>query len=317
MTEYENKKILVTGGAGFVGSQLSKRLSSLGAHVTVLDDLTTGQTHLLDDSVEFIEKSVEDAELVKELVNQSDYVFHLACRGLAASTGDIRSDADVNIGGMINILDALKEMDPATRPRVLYSSTCSVYGNAVSLPISEESKFNILSPYAASKLAAEYYCGVYYEMFDIDYTIVRYSNVFGPGQSSGNPYCGVVTKFFEACLAGEQRKIHGNGLQTRDFTYIDDAVEGTLLAMLSKRSTGQIYNLGTGFETNIHELERLISKACGLESDAVLVDKRDIDNVNRRVLSSEKARQNLRWIPETLLENAMSKTYEWILTQQK
>ncbi len=308
---FEGRSVLVTGGAGFVGSQVSKRLGELGASVTILDDFTTGREELVPETARLIRGSVTDMPLVTQLAGESDYILHMAARVLASSTSDVRSDSDVNIGGMINILSAAREHSAKVK-RVVYTSTTSIYGNARSLPVHEDEKPHILSPYAASKFAAESYCNVFYEMYATPVSIVRYSNVYGPHQSPRNPYCGVISKFFVACHTGEPMCIHGSGMQTRDFTYIEDAVTATLLAGVVPRAEGSIFNVGTGVEVNIVQLAEAIDRAAGTSVGYKFIDRRDIDNVTRRVVNVERARQILRWVPNVSLHEGLKRTDEWL-----
>ncbi|MCB9911382.1 MAG: NAD-dependent epimerase/dehydratase family protein [Verrucomicrobiales bacterium] len=317
LARYNRTRVLVTGGAGFVGSSLATRLVGLGAEVTVLDDLTTGLEELVPRGVKaFVHGSVEDPETLDPLVAGSDYVFHLAARVLASSTKDIRSDYRVNIGGTLNILLAARDLGPKAPP-VVYTSTTSVYGNPRALPITEDEPTNILSPYAASKFAAESYCRAFVEMYELPIVMVRYSNVYGPHQSPRNPYCGVVSKFLEAGLEGRPMCIHGTGLQTRDFTYIDDAVTATLLAALVPRALGEVFNVGSGVETNVRQLAGLIAGLMPGQPPVEFIDRRDIDNVSRRVVNIEKARRTLRWVPETSLERGLAATLQWLESSKR
>ena len=309
---FEGRSVLVTGGAGFVGSQVSGRLLQLGAKVTILDVFTTGREELVPPAAELVRGSVTDMPLVSKLAAESDYLIHMAARVLASSTNDLHSDSAVNIGGMINVLSAARD-HAATLKRVVYTSTTSIYGNARALPIHEDEKPNILSPYAASKFAAESYCNVFYEMYGTPVSIVRYSNVYGPHQSPRNPYCGVISKFFVACHKGEPMCIHGSGMQTRDFTYIDDAVTATLLAAVVPRAEGSIFNVGTGVEVNVIHLAEAIDKAAGTTVGYRYIDRRDIDNVTRRVVNMERARQILRWVPNVSLDAGLTWTNEWLI----
>lgn len=312
----ENKRVLVTGGAGFVGSVLSTRLVELGARVTVLDDLSTGRTELLPGGLErFVEGSVTDETLVRTLVAESALVFHLAVRNIIVSTTELRSDFETNIGGTLNVLLAARDA-PAVE-RVLYTSSVSIYGNPRALPISEQDGVSILSPYAASKLAGESYCSAFFEMFQLPTTIVRYSNVFGRHQSPRNPYCGVVSKFFHSCFSGEPILIHGSGAQTRDFTYVDDAVEATILAALIPRAEGDTFNIGSGQEISIRALAHLVKQTTNVEVAIKSIDRRDIDNVQRRVLNIEKARRVLRWTPQRTMEEGLQLTHDWLREHAK
>ena len=304
----EGRRVLVTGGAGFVGSNLVRRLQREGAAVTVLDDLFTGRRENLPEGISFVEGSVCDAALVETQVRQHEVVFHAAARNIVVSTRNPREDFETNIGGTLNVLLAARA---AGTQRVLYTSSTSVYGNPRHLQSQEDDPLVPLTPYAVSKLAGENYCMAFYESYGLPATVVRYSNVFGPGQDPGNPYCGVVAKFVDAMFAGRAPVIHGDGLQTRDFTYIDDAVEATILAATSERALGEVFNVGTGVETNVRQLAQILMRLTGARIEPAHSDRRDVDNIRRRVLNIEKARRTLRWLPEVTLEEGLQRTVEW------
>ncbi len=306
----ENKKILVTGGAGFVGSNLVKKLvTDHGAHVTVLDDLFTGNIDFLKDiSHEFVHGSVSDAGLTENLVKGADIVFHLAARNIIVSNSNPREDLDVNVIGTFNILEACKKHGIE---RVVYTSTASVYGSPKVLPISEDSNKEFLSFYSASKFSGEVYCQAFYEVFEVPVSIVRYSNVFGYNQVPLNPYCGVIGKFIESSIAGKAIKIHGDGEQTRDYTFVTDAVEATISAAVVPRAVGQIYNIATGAETSVKNLALIINNLTGSNSPLEYIDKRDIDNIRKRYLNIDKIRHELKFSPLTGLETGLAKTIEW------
>jgi UDP-glucose 4-epimerase len=237
----------------------------------------------------------------------------MAARNIIVSTKNPREDYATNIGGTLNVLMAARESDVA---RVVYTSSASVYGNARYLPINEDDVTNMLSPYAVSKYGGENYCKAFYESYAVPVTCVRYSNVYGPLQRPENPYCGVVAKFFAAAMAGRAPVIHGDGEQTRDYTYIADAVEATLLAAVSARAEGQVYNVGTGRETTVNQLAEMIVRICGRDIRPQHLDRRDIDNIRRRVLNIEKARGELRWVPEMTLDAGLRATHDWLLRQR-
>jgi UDP-glucose 4-epimerase len=306
----EGKHILVTGGLGFVGSNLTERCIRAGAKITVLDDMTVGRPENVDASLTYrlVPGSVTDESLVAKLVKEADYVAHLAARNIIVSTANPRSDYEVNIGGTLNVLLAAR--DHGNCP-VVYTSSASVYGNPQHLPISEYERTKTFSPYSVSKLAGENYCRAFYETYGVRVGAVRYSNVYGPKQDPGNPYCGVVTKFMESFKEARRPQIHGDGQQTRDFTYVDDAVDATLLAMISPKAEGTVFNLGTGIETSINELVKKIGVLMGSDIEPVHVDRRDIDNIRRRVLNIERIRTRLRWLPQVSLEEGLGRTVRW------
>jgi UDP-glucose 4-epimerase len=292
-----------------VGSNLVKRLLRDRARVTVLDDLFTGRReNLPEDGFEFVKGSVCDAAIVENLVPAHELIFHLAARNIVVSTRNPREDFETNIGGTLNVLLAARA---AGGRRVVYTSSASVYGNPRYLPMNEDDPLSLLTPYAVSKLAGEHYCMAFYESYGLPTTAVRYSNIFGPGQDPANPYCGVVAKFLESLLAGRPPVIHGDGNQTRDFTYIDDAVEATVLAGTSDRALGEVFNVGSGVETRVNELAATLIRLTDAHATPTHTDRRDVDNIRRRVVNIEKTRRALRWIPEVTLEEGLRRTVEW------
>jgi UDP-glucose 4-epimerase len=316
LARLSEQRVLVTGGAGFVGSRVVARLLEVGAKVTILDDFFTGLEENLpppSSQARVVRGSVVEEKLVADLVAEADYICHMAARNIIVSTRNPREDFETNIGGTLNILLSARESGIR---RVVYTSSASVYGNPRYLPINEDEVTNMLSPYACSKYGGENYCKAFFESYDLPVASVRYSNVYGPGQRPENPYCGVVAKFFASAMAGQALVIHGDGEQTRDYTYVDDAVEATLLALVSVRADGQVYNVGTGREISVNQLAENIIRISGRNLRAEHVDRRDIDNIRRRVLSIEKARRELRWSPEVTLESGLRATHEWLLRQQ-
>jgi len=311
------QRIVVTGGAGFVGSNVVRKLIAEKALVVILDDFYTGDNNNLpagESSLEIVEGSVTDFDLVRNVLKGARLVFHLAARNIIVSTRNPREDYEVNIGGTLNVLLAARELNIA---RVVYSSSTSVYGNPRYLPINEDDATNMLSPYAVSKFAGENYCKAFYESYGVSSSVVRYSNVYGTAQRPDNPYCGVVSKFFESAMAGQSPRIHGDGEQTRDFTYIDDVVEATLLAGLSPKADGQVYNVGTGREVTVNQLARMIIEITGATLEPAYTDRRDIDNIRRRVVNIEKIRRELRWIPTFTVEHGLRRTYQWLKETSK
>jgi UDP-glucose 4-epimerase len=313
--QLEGRRVLVTGGAGFIGSNLVRRLLREGARVTVLDDLFTGRLENLPASgFDFIEGSVCDAALVARVVPEHAVVFHAAARNIVVSTRDPRQDFETNIGGTLNVLLAAKAAEGKVE-RIVYTSSTSVYGNPRYLPINEDDHLSLLTPYAVSKLGGENYCMAFYESYGLPTSAVRYSNVFGPGQDPANPYCGVVAKFIEALFLGRPPVIHGDGNQTRDFTFVDDAVEATVLASRYNRALGEVFNVGTGVETRVNELAQVLIRVVGAEVVPEHKDRRDVDNIRRRVVNIEKTRRALRWVPEVTLEHGLRRTVEWQRTR--
>lgn len=310
MNPLTNRKILVTGGAGFVGCNLVRALvKQYHAQVTVLDDLFTGDLQNLS-GVEhtFIPGSVEDKVLVSDCVKDKDVVFHLASRNIIISNSNPREDLNVNVGGSFNVLEACLEHHVN---RVVYSSTSSIYGDPQQLPIAEEDRKNFLNFYSASKFSAEVYAKTFFEVFKLPVSIVRYSNIYGQAQSPSNPYCGVIGKFIDAALLGQPLKVHGNGKQTRDYTYIDDAVAATIAAAIYPQAIGQEYNIGTGRETSVNELAETVIALTGSGSKIYNVSNRDIDNISRRCIDISKSQSHLQYQPQFSLYKGLENTIAW------
>jgi len=318
---YKNKRVLVTGGLGFIGCNLVRRLIKEKAHVIILDDMYTGRLANLakyESGIDysFYQASVGNRDIVRGPVNDTNIIFHLAARNIIASTKDPLEDYRANIGGTLNILMAMKEFP---RKKMVYTSSVSVYGNPKYLPINEDDSINLLTPYAVSKYGGESYCMAFHESYGISVTVLRLSNVYGPYQNPSNPYCGVVAKFMDKARKGEKIEIHGDGLSTRDFTYVDDVVDALLLAGLSPKTEGEVFNVATGIETSVYDLAQDIVFLCPEMYDEMLddiaikyVDRRDIDNVRRRVLNTEKIRRKLGWTPKTTLAKGLELTKNWM-----
>ena len=307
-----NSNILVTGGAGFVGSNLVRTLTQkYGANVTVLDNLFTGdEQNLAGIKHQFVHGSVEDKALVNECVKGKQIVFHLASRNIIISNYDPREDLNVNVVGSYNVFEACLEHKVE---RVIYTSTSSVYGNPQHLPIRESDPKSFLNFYSASKFSGEVYAKTFHEVFNLPITVLRYSNIYGPYQTTTNPYCGVIGKFITAALAGQLLKVHGDGKQTRDYTYIDDAVEATIAAAVYPQAIGESYNIGTGTQTSVLDVAKSVISITSSSSVVQHVENRDIDNIRHRCIDISKSSTDLYYQPAFTLEQGLQSTVRWFL----
>lgn len=309
-----NSKILVTGGLGFVGHNLVKSLVlDFQCDVIVVDDCINSNERVLADiqgRFQFEKISVLDTEKLFPLLNEVDYIFQLACIQIAASSKSPVLDMQVNAQSTLQILEYIKTKELPNLKRFIYTSSCSVFGSSVKLPATEEDPTKVLSNYAASKLLGENYTMIYGRSYDIPVSVVRYSNVYGYGQSPRNPYCGVLGKFVHNALTGEKLSIFGDGEQTRDYTFITDAVEATILAAVHPMALGEVFNIGTCVETSVNKLVEVIRAqvpGCEVEN----VEERDIDNIRRRMIGIEKIHQRLAWSPKIGIQKGIELTLNW------
>ena len=258
-------KILVTGGAGFIGSHIVDRLIKEGYEVVVLDNFFSGNIknlkHHLESRMFYLVKGdVRSSYDVKEAMRNVDAVFHLAAIvSVPLSIDKPLFVNDVNLIGTLNLLEASSKADVK---RFIYTSSSAVYGEVNRLPIDERCPTNPISPYAVSKLAAESYCKVFCENYGLDTLCLRHFNVYGPRQT-GDSYSGVITQFIDRLKQKKPPIIYGDGEQTRDFVYINDVVEANMLALKRRQCSGEAINVGTGKPTTINELAKLLIEIFG------------------------------------------------------
>jgi nucleoside-diphosphate-sugar epimerase len=255
--------VLVTGGAGFIGSHLVEALLAHGARVRVLDDLSTGRReNLPQGKVELIQGDIRDLEMCRAACAGMEHVFHQAALGsVPRSLADPAATIAVNVWGTANVLAAAR--DAGVR-RVVYASSSSVYGDAGSVVKKEGEEGRPISPYAVSKAMGEEMAEVFARCYGLELIGLRYFNVYGPRQAPDGPYAAVVPRFFRACLAGEPPVIYGDGEQSRDFTFVDDAVQANLLAAgAPAEACGRAYNVARGERTTISELAARVREAAG------------------------------------------------------
>ena len=251
---------LVTGGAGFIGSHLVLTLIERGDEVRVLDNFATGKrahvelfrAHPHADCVTVIEGDVRDGALVEQVMSGVDYVLHLAAVvSVPLSMREPGLTNDVNVNGTLNVLAAALKLKVK---RLVFSSSCAVYGDNPQLPLSEQSATQPLSPYAASKLIGEVYCQTYYRAYGLPAVCLRYFNIYGPRQDPNGDYAAVIPKFAHRLKAGQPPLIYGDGWQTRDFVFVSDVVRANLTACEHSQAIGQIFNIASGQGTSLLDL---------------------------------------------------------------
>ena len=263
--------VLVTGGAGFIGSHLVDALLGRGARVRVLDDFATGRRENLDHclaEIELVEGDIRKLDTCRESCGGMDLVFHQAALGsVPRSIEDPVTSLEVNVMGTANVFDAARTTGVK---RVVYASSSSVYGSSDKLPKTEGEEGESLSPYALSKRMGEDLAVVFSRGYGLETVGLRYFNVYGPRQDPAGPYAAVIPRFFRSCLEGESPVILGDGEQSRDFTFVADAVRANLLAAGSEVPTGgRAYNVAAGQRTTINELARLVGEVTGCDAEPV------------------------------------------------
>jgi UDP-N-acetylglucosamine/UDP-N-acetyl-alpha-D-glucosaminouronate 4-epimerase len=304
--------VLVTGGAGFIGSNLVSALVKDGHRVRILDDLSTGSMANLRevaDEVEVVVGDVRAPDQVRVSMAAADLVFHLAALPrVARSVADPFGTHIVNVNGTLNVLLAAR--DTGTR-RVIFASSSSVYGDTESLPKHEELPPRPQSPYAASKLAGEAYCRSFANVYELETVSLRFFNVFGPRQDPTGEYATAVPRFISRMLGGERPVIFGDGKQSRDFTYIDNVVRACLQAgEAGPEAVGESINVGCGERTSLLELIDLLNEILGTVIEPAFTDPRPGD-VRDTEAGIDRAQALLGYRPEIDLRTGLASTIDW------
>ena len=305
-------RVLVTGGAGFIGSNLAHALLGRGDEVRVLDNFSTSdRANLAGLDVEIVEGELRSYERVHNAVRKAEIVYHLGALGsVPRSIQDPLTSSAVNVEGTLNVLLAAR--DEGVR-RVVYSSSTSVYGSTRELPTTEESPPDPISPYAVTKLAAERYCVSFSRVYEsFESVVLRYFNVFGPRQSPFSQYAAVVPRFVTAIDAGQQIEIHGDGEQSRDFTYVGNVVDATIRAGEADGVTGEIFNVAGGSPTSVNRIADTIGEILDKPVERRHLPSRagDIRNSWADLSKSERV---LGYAPEIALEDGLRRTIEFLL----
>ena len=302
-------KYLITGGAGFIGSHLVRRLVAQGVVVRVVDNLSTGQLDRLEDmkgSIEFVKGDVSDDRVSDEVVKGVQYVFHQAAiPSVQRSVRDPIATNRANVTATLNLLESCRR---AGVHRFVYAASSSAYGDTEVLPKVESMCPNPLSPYALQKLVGEHYCKLYYELYGLETVCLRYFNVFGPNQDPHSEYSAVIPKFISGLLAKEPITVYGDGEQSRDFTYVDNVVEANLLAMRAEGdAAGKVYNIGCGERISLNNLIRLLEGILNVNAK-VNYSKMRSGDVRHSLADITLACRFLRYTPEIRVEEGLKRT---------
>lgn len=321
MNQFKDKishsRFLITGGAGFIGSNMVELLLNLGAkHVRVLDNLSNGYYFNIEGFIglpnfEFVEGDIRDLETCKKAVAGMDYVSHQAALGsVPRSVEDPISSNDVNIGGHLNMLVAAKESP--TLKRMVYAASSSSFGDSKELPKVEGNEGKPLSPYAVTKWVNELYGDVFSRVYGLHTVGLRYFNIYGPKQNPNNPYAAVIPLFMKAVMEGTAPKINGDGTNSRDFTFVQNALQANIKAMLDTESLSkhEVVNIAVGERTNLLELWDAIASAAGSEVQPTFGPPRAGD-IPHSLASIEKAKKLFGYDPQFRLRDGIKITFDW------
>jgi UDP-N-acetylglucosamine/UDP-N-acetyl-alpha-D-glucosaminouronate 4-epimerase len=303
---------LVTGGAGFIGSHIAEALAARGASVRVIDNLSTGHLENIEAigaKVDFIRGDLADEATVRKVVEDVEIIFHeAALPSVPRSVANPRETHLACVDGTFNLLLAAKE----TRVRrLIYAASSSAYGDQPTLPKVESMRPEPLSPYAAAKLVGEYYCQVFTRSYNFETICLRYFNVFGPRQDPGSPYSGVVSRFIDFLRRGERPLIYGDGEQTRDFTYIANAVDANLLAAEADKGIGEVINVANGEQVSINELFRRLKEITGRDDIEPEYKETRTGDILHSLADISRARELLGYAPKVGLAPGLQATAEW------
>lgn len=304
-------RVLVTGGAGFIGSALVHRFVELGEQVRVVDNFSTGFRHNLDDvldRIELMEGDLAEMSTAEAAVRDVEFVLHQAAiPSVQRSVEDPVTSNRANVTATLNLLVAARK---AAVKRFVYASSSSAYGDTEVLPKVETMPENPISPYALTKLTGERYCVVFHRIYGLPTVCLRYFNVFGPRQNPHSPYSAVISRFIDMALDGLRPTVYGDGEQSRDFTYIDNVVDANLLACKVDAVDGMVFNIGTGERHTLNELLRSLLIIVGHKLDAVYMERRAGD-VQHSQADIGKARRFLGYEPKVRFDEGLRRTVDW------
>ena len=307
---------LVTGGAGFIGSHMVEALRARGERVRVADSLVTGKRENLAhlDGVELLEGDLADPAFARQAVDGVEYVLHQAAiPSVPRSVDDPLTSNRANVDATLSVLVAAR--DAGVR-RVVYAGSSSAYGNAAALPKREDMPTAPLSPYALQKLVGEQYMQMFTTLYGLETVTIRYFNVFGPRQDPSSPYSGVIALFVSRLLAGQPATITGDGEQTRDFTYVDNVVDGVLRAAKAPGVSGRVINVATGTRVSINHLYKTLQQLLGSNLDPVYAEARAGD-VRDSLADITVARQLLGYEPGISFEEGLRRTVDWYRAERR
>ena len=311
------KKALVTGGAGFIGSHLVEALVAGKCSVTVLDNLSSGSLLNLEplrDRITFYQGDIRQGDILGKAAEGCDVIFHLAAVVAVQQTIDNPVEsAEINDIGTLNVFEAARSQNAC---RIVFSSSCAVYGDDPLLPKTETMNPQPTSPYAVHKLSAEHYARIYYELYGLESVSLRYFNVFGPRQDPSSPYSGVISIFMTRAVSNQAPVIYGDGSQSRDFVYVKDVVYANLLAAAMNHPQGSIFNIGTGNQVRINRLWEIIASLSGQKPLEPRYEPVRSGDILHSYAGMDFTKSKLKFNPAVSLEQGLEMTFEWYRGQR-
>lgn len=303
---------MVTGGAGFIGSHIAAAMAQRGARVRVIDDLSTGHLENLEEiggDIDFVRASLNDEESLRRALEDVELVFHeAAIPSVPRSVENPRETHRASVDATFSLLVAAR--DQRVR-RVVYAASSSAYGDQPTLPKVETMRPEPLSPYAVAKLVGEYYCQVFTRTYKLETVALRYFNIFGPRQDPSSQYSGVISRFIAALLGGESPIIYGDGEQSRDFTYVANAVEANVRASETTDGVGQVLNVANGERITLNELLKTLQQITGKSEVKAEYREARVGDVRHSLADITQARQLLGYEPRVGLEEGLRHTIDW------
>ncbi len=304
-------RYLVTGGAGFIGSNTVDELVKRGHSVVVLDDLSAGKEENLGEvrnKITFVKGSIGDLEVLQKAMHQADYVIHLAARtSVPRSVKDPIETNRVNVDGTLNVLVAARDNKVK---RVVYAASSSAYGETAELPKTETMLPKPISPYGVAKYVGELYAAAFGKCYGLEVVCLRYFNIFGPRQDPDSPYSGVLSRFSVAFLEGTAPVVFGDGEQTRDFTFVENAVQANLLACEAAGAAGCVFNIGTGDSISLNKTISLLGEISGNQLEAKYEPPREGD-IRDSLADIRRAHDILGYEPSVRFEEGLRRTFAW------
>ncbi len=319
MKKNENKtlKILVTGGAGFIGSHLVDSLASLGHRIIVFDNLSSGKLSNLtsvENRIEFVPGDIRNLDLLIKILRDCDLVYHMAAMvSVNQTVQEPVASSQINEVGTLNVLEACRKNKVR---RFIFSSSSAIYGDAPGLPKHEEMCSKPQSPYAVQKVTGENYACIYNDLYGVETVCLRYFNVFGPRQDPSSPYSGVISIFMNKAAATTSPYIYGDGDQTRDFIFVADVVLANILAAKNNQAAGMAFNVGTGSQISINQLWELICRINQIRLSPQYVPSRKGD-IKHSVASIESAKTIMNFSPRYSIEKGLIITNDWYQKNQR